>query len=529
MVRRALFIPLVLLLLSFSIVSAGKVRVEVGSSHIVAGEGVRVKIVAEGSDVKFPPISEIDGYKVENLKKSSMSSMQFINGKFSSSTKKVLSFDIFPRKDIVIPSFTVEVDGKKQKTKPKKISLVKPSKASSSGGFYITMKSDKKSVYTGEPVILTVDVVEPINGAVAHIEYRPPEFNDFFVKSLGDEKRYPKKDGTVHELKYLLIPKKAGRLVIEPAECKIGLRDMSAPADPFGLFTNNLRWHTIRSSSVSIDAKPIPADIDAVGKFKIEGHVDSTKGKANKPVDYTLVVEGEGSLEDLEEPKFDIPGVTVYSDEAKIESKLVGKNLHSRYIKKYTFISDKSFTIPAVKLKTLDYKSGRSKSISTKAIKIKIEGSASTAAPSAAAGGGETKSTPPKSQSQTRKHPEAKKRVSENILSDDIYYAKKEYEKKSEMLKWYIVAAFFAGMALMYLLGRLWGRVKLPTRGGIGGRKRYSHEEAWNILYPHIDESEEAESMIRSLYAKRNGDGNVTIDEEKLDRLCAKYDNDSSS
>ena len=46
--------------------------------------------------------------------------------------------------------------------------------------------------------------------------------------------------------------------------------------------------------------------------------MDAQSVKANKPVNLTVKIKGNGTLEDFEFSAFEIDGVTVYSDDAVI-------------------------------------------------------------------------------------------------------------------------------------------------------------------------------------------------------------------
>ncbi len=53
----------------------------------------------------------------------------------------------------------------------------------------------------------------------------------------------------------------------------------------------------------------------------------------------------------------------------------------------------------------------------------------------------------------------------------------------------------------------------------------FKESEALKILYAHMSEDAEAETMVRKLYAKKNGDKSVIIDKKVLKTLVEKYKN----
>ncbi|WP_457606390.1 BatD family protein [Nitratifractor sp.] len=527
--RRMKYMLMTMLLAGIPLLAAN-LKLQVSSTRVVKGQSVTVKLIAEGSKVRFPVLKEIAGYPVENLRKSSKLESRFVNGKFSSKQQKILSFSIYPQKTVTIPSLKAEVDGKLFETKPVTINVVKGGTgAGPAAGYALEMRTDKKQVYLGEPFVLIVDAVEPLSPAVVRLEYVPPTFKGFYAKPLGGEKQIRKGRSTIHRLKYLLIPQKEGVLTISPASVRVGLRDLNAVNDPFGIFGTPIKWYSLRSSPLKIRVKPLPASADLVGHFRMKGSVDHRKVEANKPVNYTLEISGEGSLEDLEDPVFDIPGVTVYSDDAKVQTGFEKGKLHSIYRKKYVFISDRSFVIPSVKLRVFDPVRGKVEEISTPEIPIEVSGGATGITPRQ--GSTTTQGRMPGTRSAntpaTVTPAKAVKKKATNPLTDEVYYAKKAYEEKMERLPWYIAASFVGGMLLasvLFLLFRnnlLGGKKRRGFRPG--SRKHYSYGEALKILYPHLHDDPEVEETVRKLYAIQRGE-KVDLNRTALDRLTAKYD-----
>ncbi|ADV45549.1 BatD family protein [Nitratifractor salsuginis] len=520
--KKILSIFVLAMTLFLGILRAEGARVQVSSTRIAPGQSLQVKITAEGADVRFPDLQKVAGYPVENLRRMNKIESRYENGKFTSKTQKILRFEIYPQKSLTIPAFTVTIDGKKYRTAPVKVEVSRAAANAAAGGFAIRMSLDKKSVYMGEPLLLTVDAVEPINGTVAQMQYAPPAFKDFFVKPLGGERQIRQGKTTIHRLQYLLVPKKAGRLRIEPASLRVGIRDLNAPSDPFGIFGASLKWISLRSDSPEVLVKPVPAQADLVGHFQVSAKVSKRKVKANEPVNYTLSIVGEGSLEDLSDPRFDLPGVTVYSDDAVVKSTVKKGHLYSRWSKKYVFISDRDFTIPAIGLTEFDYTSGKRRKLETPSFAIQVEGGTAATAPAKNVPAGMRPQAPNPEKNPASSAKGANKK--ENLLEDPAYYARKAYEEKAARFKWYLLGTFLAGMGLMFLILRLW---KLRgKRGGaslLGKGKHYTFDEALKILYPHINDDPEVEETVRKLLARKRGE-EAAIDRKQLDRIAAHYD-----
>ena len=92
--------------------------------------------------------------------------------------------------------------------------------------------------------------------------------------------------------------------------------------------------------------------------------------------------------------------------------------------------------------------------------------------------------------------------------------------QEAPSISWRMIAlAFVSGMFIMFLLK------KLPKMARGKSHHGYTESEALKILYPHIDESQEIEAMVRKLYAKKNGDKNTVIDKIVLQEMLEKIGN----
>jgi len=226
--------------------------------------------------------------------------------------------------------------------------------------------------------------------------------------------------------------------------------------------------------------------------------VDHDHVKANKPVNLTVRIEGEGSLDDFDLSDYEVDGVTVYSDDAKVETGLSGSKTKSAFVKSFAFISDHDFTIPARTISVYDTKKGKVSTLEIPAyhIKVNVPQQSTAAVPV-------TNSTDGKVQTNLKQHDTASEKVVEKVEVERVAW-------------WMLLLAFMAGAVSLYLLQLLpkfKGRAASP----------FKESEALKILYAHINDDKEAEAMVRKLYAKKNGDKSVIIDKKELKALVEKY------
>jgi hypothetical protein len=327
-------------------------------------------------------------------------------------------------------------------------------------------------------------------------QYNKPQFKDFFVKEVDSEKSYNEGNRRVTELSYILTPKYEGNFTVGPATAKIGVADRNR-RDMFGRFFGT-SWTPIASNTIDIEVKQKPDNSELIGSFTIQNSIDSQSVKANKPVNLTVKITGEGTLEDFEFPTYDIEDVTVYSDDAEISTKFVNNKILSTYIKHFVFIGSSDFTIPSRDISVYNTKSKTIEYLKVPSYSIVVKGKKIT------------------SSSQ-------EKEVDAGMVQTNISVPQKsmldgeQIEKKEKNTQWWmIILSFISGMLVMYMLRFI------PSVKWVKSSSSVKESEALKILYSHINESKEIELMVRKLYAKKNGDKSIVIDKKELNSMVEK-------
>jgi len=500
----------ILMLYSFAYASESEVEIFsyvheakalVSDTEIVAGNTIRLKIRANGDKVVFPNIEEIDAVPVLEQKEIVVNRPHYINGVMKKE-RTILILTFAPHHDVTIPSYEVEIDGKIYKTKAIKIKVV-PANAQNNednNKFFLHLRTDKKSVIVGEPVLVSVYLSLKNGLRLSDTpQYTQPLFKGFFSKILGDEKIYAEGNRQVTELKYLLIPQSEGTFHVGPAKVKIGVPNNSR-RDMFGRIISTT-WIPIVSNTIKVNVIRKPQESDLVGQFSVEYTLDNKKVKSNKPVNFTLKITGDGTLEDFEFPEYEIDGVTVYSDDAEITAVLNHKIVQSTYTKSFVFISDRNFTIPSCRISMYDVESKTVKYLEVPSYTVEVEGS--------------------KAFNLQKSNVEISHdgRVYRNVkIPQKSMLESEEIVKLSHVSFvpwWMMVLAFILGMLVMYLLLHLF---RIQRKKGT-----VTESEALKLLYTRLSTSKEVEDMVRKLYAKKQGDDTIVIDSLKLKTLVEKY------
>jgi len=356
------------------------------------------------------------------------------------------------------------------------------------------MRANKTKVMVGESLMVTV-YFSLKNGVrlSQEIQYTQPAFPGFIVTEGGEQNAYIKGNYQVQEVRYILTPQAEGNFTVSPAYAKVGVADRSR-RDIFGM-TFGTQWKQVASNSLQIEVLPQAQESDLVGDFTIDTTIDAQEVKANKPVNLTVKIEGKGNLESFEFPKYEIDGVTVYSDEAKIETKVVDGELYSHYSKSFAFISEEGFMIPARSFSMLTPKDKQLKELTVNAYDISIKKKSSSAT--------------------TKPHTNGvvQTKMSQPAQTKDVV-VEKQVEVKS-VAWWMLAAAFALGMLFMSVIRWL---PRIITRTA----SPYNESEALKILYAHMSEDPEIEEMVRKLYAHKNGDKSVQIDKKVLKEMVKR-------
>jgi hypothetical protein len=497
---KQLFILLTLHFVFMTLLNADGVKATVSNTEIVQGNMLQIQIKASGNRAAFPNIQQIEGLPVLGRHESQNNSFTYINGKMKNERTTTLVLTIAPKQDMTIPSYTVNIDGQKYKTAKIAVKVRKSTapKAMANNKFSLEIRTDKKSMMVGEPLLATV-YFSLRNGTrlSENPQYNKPQFKGFFVKEIEEEKTYREGDRQISELRYILIPQTEGNFTIGPATAKVGVADRNR-RDMFGRFFGTT-WTPIASNTIDVKVNAKPQESDLVGSFKLESHIDAQSVKANKPVNLTISIEGEGSLEDFDLDPFEIDGVTVYADDASITTNLENNGINSRYSKHLAFISDHDFVIPAHTITVYDTQSKTLKKLEIPKYEITVEGKQKSvaAAPTQVANAGKVQTN---------------LKIPETSMLDG-----EEKVKKEKQIVWWIpLVAFILGLFVMYLftyLPRFRWKIKSPS---------LKTEEALKVLYPHINESAAIEEMVRKLYAKKAGDKNISIDKKVLNEMIAQ-------
>ncbi len=334
-----------------------KVTANVDSLHPTKGQLVTYDITASGGDISFPDIRHINGTSIVST--SSSSSISIINGARSSTKTK--SFSFYANKNIIIPRFIVQVDGRNYQTDEIKINIAKAS--STHKDIEVILQIDKKDLYLSEATKLRLFIKRRANFKILDISLQNPSLSDFWIKNTKTNNQYRQGDYIIQEIVYDIYPQKIGSLTIDSFIITI---TVPGNARSSFFFTNTGVQKQIASNPLNINVKDIPNGTNIVGDFDFQVQANKLKTKANDSISLELIIKGKGNLEDIEDFTLNIENANSYASKPKIEG--------DTFKQVWSIVADENFTIPNMEFSFFSLKDEKIITKRVESVNIEVNG-----------------------------------------------------------------------------------------------------------------------------------------------------------
>ncbi len=357
------------IILFISILSSTLVALSTKITPNIVYEGDQVSLIisAQGDDIKFPKLKEIAGYPVSA--QSISRNITNINGKVTKTLSKEYVFS--PQTSFTVPTIEVEVDGKIEMSKAIKVETRKE-QAGKAEAFIFTLEADKHEAYIGEPINIVFTFKKHLDVQLAEANFDTPSFHDFWAKPMKKQPAAIEGDYQVYRIHYLLFAQKEGKITIEPGRMDAGI--MQKRKRDFFNF-ERVKWKSLFSNKIVIEAKALPAGADIYGNFKMTTTVDKQKTKANEPVNLTITIKGIGNIDDIEAYKLDIKDAIVYADKPQRKIYTNDKEELGEFTQKFAIVSDRNFTIEPLEFTFFNSEDEKIKHLKSEQFNIEVTGS----------------------------------------------------------------------------------------------------------------------------------------------------------
>ena len=347
-----------------------ELKVSVDKTQITRGETVRftLSVTGEGK-VTIPPFDELCGYTIEGRMQSTKDI--FSNGKRSQELS--LIYEIMPQKSCVIESFPVSINGKTQTTEAINITVSKVA-ITKNAPFTVELKTEKRSVYLGQPFEMKVELKARQGIDVLAESISLPESKNIWVKSEQKGKPLLQEGYSKRNNTYALAAQRSGTLALGPLRWDVKVRNQSR--DNWGMWLATAKTHSVFSNEIELEVKELPAGVSLVGELEIEASVDKTEVNAGEAVNVDIRVKGAGNIEDLPAFEVHVDGAQAFKEEPKKTHYLRDGKYFGDFSQKLALVAERDFTVPAFKIRYMDVTTDTLKTITTNAIDIKVLNSA---------------------------------------------------------------------------------------------------------------------------------------------------------
>ncbi len=384
----------VLLLASTTPGAAQSVRAFLSQNPVPVNGQFVLNVEVSGSrstdgDPALPDLSAFADY----LGSGTSTSMQFVNGRMSTSHTIQYRFLATQEGTFEIGPVTVRVDGQDLRTEPLTIEVSAAPAAGGRGGaggradadggvsadaLFVTATLGNDQVYVNQPVVVEYRIFTRVDVQGVNI-VRQPGTAGFWVEELPTPQWSEEvvRDGVRYTggvfRRVALFPTSAGPKQLEPLVLEAQVRvQRRSPfrrdpfGDPFGGFGDSLFGRrvpvSVASNALDLEVLPAPPGAPAsysgfVGSLAVSAGVDRTEADTNDALTLRLDVSGSGNIRTLPEPTLDLPPTfEVYPPEMSEEVEPAADGVRGRRVYEYVIVPREPgrVTIPPVELAYLD-------------------------------------------------------------------------------------------------------------------------------------------------------------------------------
>ncbi len=369
-------------------------KTAVSKTELGLNERLRIEfsINKQGADDFTPP--NFNNFKVL-AGPSQFSSFSAVNGK--TSYKLTYTYIIQPtvKGTFTIPSASITYKGETIKSNTIRIKVTEAidipkdpndPRYLASENIHLVAEVSNSNPYVGESISIIYKLF--VNTGKVNVqntrEVSAPTFSGFWNQSINVEK-WVSRNGTyggkphryVIVRKAVLIPHKAGKMVIDPMEMEITAGVPIGRRDFFGNMLMDDVSFTTTSGKKIINVKGLPSEgkpfnfTGAVGDYDFRVISTKTELNANESAQIRVEISGKGNLKLVKLPGIETPkGLEVYEPEHKEEIKITLRGLSGKIYDQYAVVPQfrGKFKIPLVSFSYFNPKKEKYHTINTEPI-----------------------------------------------------------------------------------------------------------------------------------------------------------------
>tara|TARA_R110002096_G_scaffold303080_3_gene498027 strand:- start:930 stop:2681 length:1752 start_codon:yes stop_codon:yes gene_type:complete len=318
-------------LLLTSTLNAQDVTVEatLSETNIFAGEGVTLQIAISGTSVGTldrPTLPEIPGLRWLPNRTSQSSNYTYLNNRPSVTISygfQLIAEDVGSHK---IPPIGITIEGKTYVTKPISFKVLDPKtidtgKAERSPDIYVRLETNVTKPVVGQQVVATIVLYFKTGIEVNSYQASPGWKAEGFWKEELEMQRQARSNSTLINgvryqraqlLNYALFPTKTGTLTLSPFTITVRMRQSrNGVRDPFSLSFGQENKE-LKTLPITLEVQNLPnaGDVEvigAVGNFKINRKISTTKAMVGESIEVETTISGTGNVPLLNKPNYEFP------------------------------------------------------------------------------------------------------------------------------------------------------------------------------------------------------------------------------
>jgi len=185
-----------------------------------------------------------------------------------------------------------------------------------------------------------------------------PQLQYFKIVLLNEEEKEDNHLSCITQ-HYSLTANKSGDFILPALKAHIE----SIPKKYQALYNKNhyLQKTDIYTTSIPLKVTPLPQNLKVTGDYRLTASTDKNEVDAQNPIHFTVTLEGEGNIENLDFLTLSISHTLVYPHATSTLSKT------------FDIVSDENYTIPAISLSYFNQESHMVENISTNTYQIAVK------------------------------------------------------------------------------------------------------------------------------------------------------------
>jgi hypothetical protein len=348
MKKRLILNILTMLIITGITAEAQRFTASVSRNPVSTGERFQVTYSIEGDASGFQAPS-FKGFTFLSGPSQSQS-MQIINGQVSRSMSYSFILQAGDPGKYTIPPASITVNGKKISSNSIDVTVTKSNAPAAqqqgkseanqqaeaekiiNENLFLTLSVSKSEAYVGEGVYVVYKLFKHPNLQLLNLgPAKTPVFNGFWAQELETVKNLDWSNELHNGVRFqtailkrlILLPQRAGNLVVEPLELtstvRLRVQRQQRSRDPWDdffsdPFANNFKdfEYNIKTRTATVKVKELPPGAPpgfngAVGNLSMKAWFDKTKTRANEPVTLKVQISGGGNLKLVDPPALSFP------------------------------------------------------------------------------------------------------------------------------------------------------------------------------------------------------------------------------